>query len=498
MRARRCPAPRGSASFGLASFSLALMTNVPAFADAATSAGAKALETDLAAYFGKAAIDRGIIAVTPKGDAYELTFDPQPAIDGLKLPQGSFQVGRSSYLVAPAPNGTWKVTSDDFPSISMRVPSQQGEVAETIAAVRPHFEGVFDTKLGGFSSLRITVDALTVTGKGQGMDIDLRLSEFALDGEGTAAGDDAMTARVRQTIKSMAENVTVVPAAKPGAPSPVPITITYNIGPSTGDSTVEEMRAKSLQALWAFLVANGADGLAAHQDELKATLRAALPIWKNIEAKAQIADLVGRTPVGSFTIKSFTENLGLSGFVPQGGGKIGLKLEGLSVASPLMPSWAGPILPNAAHLDVSFPLAGLDKVAALMIDELDLNSSPPLSEATKAEAAGILMSGAPKLVIAPGRLASSSYTITYSGELALGGPKPTGHLMIEAEGLDKTSAALREAAKTDPRAQQAAGAIDVALSFARPGADGKLSWSIDFGEDGATSINGMKLGQPNK
>src|ERR1700722_13359100 len=74
-----------------------IAATVPAFADPVTSEGAKALSDDLAAYFGHEAFNRGILAVVPQGDAFQISFDPNPFLDTLKLRQGdSVHVGRWS------------------------------------------------------------------------------------------------------------------------------------------------------------------------------------------------------------------------------------------------------------------------------------------------------------------------------------------------------------------------------------------------------------------
>ena len=63
-----------------------LLAPPPAFAESATSEGAKALAQSLAPYFGQSAFDRGLITVAPKGEAYELSFDLQGIVDGFGLP----------------------------------------------------------------------------------------------------------------------------------------------------------------------------------------------------------------------------------------------------------------------------------------------------------------------------------------------------------------------------------------------------------------------------
>lgn len=119
----------------------------PAFAESATSEGAKALAQSLAPYFGQFAFDRGLITVTPKSEAYELSFDLQGIVEGFGLPKGVAQVGSYSLLVAPLPDGTWNVSSDNFPKVDIKAPTSQGDMAATLSASGSVFEGVYDPKL---------------------------------------------------------------------------------------------------------------------------------------------------------------------------------------------------------------------------------------------------------------------------------------------------------------------------------------------------------------
>ncbi|SDR56821.1 hypothetical protein SAMN05519103_05488 [Rhizobiales bacterium GAS113] len=482
----------------LAAAALSALATVPALADTATGEGAKALGGSLAAYFGQSVLDRGIVAVAPKGEAYEVTLDAQPALDALKLAPDSLRIGRWSFLVAPAADGKWKVNSESFPNISLHLLLPQGELTEAITVDAPHLDGLYDPRLGAFESFRNSFDAIGVTGKVQGMDLDLRMSQLLVESHGAAAGDEAVTIGIHQTIKSMVETLKMEAPAKPGAPATPPINITYDFGASTGDATLEAVRAKGLLGLWAFLVAEGAEGMAEHQDELKGKLRATLPLWKNLKASAQVADFAARTPFGTFAMKSLAETLGLSGLTQQGSAEFGFKIDGLSLASPLLPSWSSLLVPSALDLDLSVSVADVDKIAALMIDDFDLKADPPLSEAAQAGIAATLLTGEPKLRIAPGHLVSPSYALAFEGEFNLASPKPTGRITIEAEGLDKTLAGLKEAGKSDARAQQAAASIAFATGLAKPGADGKLVWAIDFGPDGVPTINGQGLGPPAK
>src|ERR1700687_5868752 len=93
---------------------LALLSAAPAVADVATPEGAKELAAAFAAYFGRPAIDRGIISIEPKGDAYLATFDAQRALEALDAPSGSLTIDPWSVLIAPVGRGACEVTADQI------------------------------------------------------------------------------------------------------------------------------------------------------------------------------------------------------------------------------------------------------------------------------------------------------------------------------------------------------------------------------------------------
>jgi hypothetical protein len=99
--------------------SVPMLASPSASAESATSEGAKVLTQSLAPYFGQSAFDHGLIKVIPKGEGYELSFDLQGIVDGFGLPKSVAQVGNYSLLVAPLPDGTWKVSSDNFPKVDI-------------------------------------------------------------------------------------------------------------------------------------------------------------------------------------------------------------------------------------------------------------------------------------------------------------------------------------------------------------------------------------------
>src|SRR5437879_3901387 len=127
-----------------------LLANAPAFAEPATSEGAKALGESFATYFGHSAVEQGIIAVAPQGDDYKVTVDLQRVVDGLGIPGGGLKLDAMSFLTTPQQGGTWKVAADAFPNASLHLSIPDGDYEGSLRMPGYKFTGVYDPKLATF------------------------------------------------------------------------------------------------------------------------------------------------------------------------------------------------------------------------------------------------------------------------------------------------------------------------------------------------------------
>ena len=473
-----------------------LLAPPPAFAESATSEGAKALAQSLAPYFGQSAFDRGLITVAPKGEAYELSFDLQGIVDGfgLPLPKDAVRIGRYSLLVAPFPDGTWKVmTSDNFPKIDIKVPTPQGDMAFSLSASGNVFEGVYDPKFATLLSLKQKIPAFNMTVSAPNSGVAAMVTDVDVQLQGKGLADGSVSGKFQETFRHVVETVKMTPAAKPNGPPSSPVTVSYDIGPITYDGAFENLRSREVLDLLAFFVAHqGQQEIVAHQTELKDKILATFPLWKNIDATVKVENLALDTALGRFGAKSIVQSLQQTGLVAQAAMVLGVNMDGLSVPSGLVPAWATPLVPTALDVDVKFQMNDLDKIAHAAVANIELrpNQSPDVSKL--AIIAAMAMGSEPKLTLAPGHLSSPSLDLYFQGEMALV-PKPTGTLTLEAEGLDKALSRLQEAAKSNPGLQQAVLTLTVAKGLAKPGANGRSLWVVDYGADGAVSVNGKTV-----
>src|SRR5260370_25713756 len=267
---------------------LCLLWSGPALTEVAAAEGAKELGAAVAAYFGKPAIDRGIIGIEPKGDAYLATLDAQRALEALEAPSGSLTIERWSFLLAPIDNGAWNVTTDQFPAIDFNVPSDKGPAAGSLDVNGFRFEGVYEPKLAVFTSSTTSFGSFDVKmhapdpTAGEPGDVEYHQGAGITETTATDIGGGAVTVAIKQKVDAAKETILVSPPATEGAPSSPPLHAIFAIGPATVEGVVAGMRAPSLRALLTFVVAaandnahlNGAD----FPNGLKGKLLSVLPL----------------------------------------------------------------------------------------------------------------------------------------------------------------------------------------------------------------------------
>jgi hypothetical protein len=417
---------------------------------------------------------------------------------GFPLPKGAVQIESYSLLVAPLPDGTWKVSSDNFPKVGIKASTSQGDMAASLSASGSVFEGVYDPKFAAFLSFTQKVAAFDMMARAANSDVAATITDVEAQLQGKGLADGSVSGKVQERLGHVVETVKMTPATTPNGPPSPPLTVSYDIGPTTYDGSFENLRTRELSDLLAFFVAHqGEQELVAHQDELKDKILATFPLWKNIDATVKVQNLALDTALGRFGAKSVVQSLHQTGLVPRAATELGVNIDGLSVPSGLVPAWAAPLVPTRLDVDVKFQMNDLDKIAHAAISGIDLrpNQSPDVSKLAVVEA--MVMSGEPKFTLAPGHLSSPNLDLYFHGEVTLV-PKPMGTLTLEAEGLDKALSRLQEAAKSNPGLQQAVLGLTVAKTLAKPGGDGRAVWVIAYGADGVVSVNGHRMGLPAK
>ncbi|MBV9053315.1 MAG: hypothetical protein JO196_13010, partial [Hyphomicrobiales bacterium] len=337
----------------------------PALAESATSEGAKALAQSLIPYFGQSAFDHNLITVTPKGGAYELRFDLQGIVDGFGVPKGIVEIDAFSYLVAPLPEGRWKVSLDSYPNFTVCVPNLQGggDDVVSVSAGGRAFEGIYDPKLAAFLSGTDKIARIEEKIHGPHSDGDASFTDIGMRLEGKGLPDGSASGKVEGIAGHFKETINLKEGAKPNSPPSAPINMTVDLGPITYRASFEAMRSKEIIDIIPFFAAHlGKQELIAHQDELKDKILAALPLFKSADLTAKVENLAVDASFGHFGVKSLIESIHQTGFVAQEATELGFTIEGLSLPQGLVPAWAIPLVPSAADLKIKFEMKDFDKI----------------------------------------------------------------------------------------------------------------------------------------
>ncbi len=457
----------------------------------ATDEGARGIENSFSTYIGKAAVEQKLISVKPQGESYRISLDFEKMVASAKAPQYSLKMAPWDIVVTEQADGNWAVKSEAFPEIALKVPGADGGLEESIKYTNYKFEGVFNPKLMAWLSGKASHDAAdgVVGGKVNGT---VKIGSGQVTMTGTDAGNGAVSGNFSQTIKDMVEVVHLPPPPK-DAPATASGDFTVKIADLGANTDIDSSKNKAILDLWAAFLANPSkEAIAKNQTDIKSKLTAAMPLWNVIKGSATLKDVSVVTSMGNFSVKSFSESIGLSGMTEHGLFQFGINFTDLVFPAGLVPKANAPLVPTSMDLDIKITADGLDRMAKTLIDEADFSTEKVLPESTSMELMGIAMTSNPKITIAPSHIIAPSMNLTIAGEVISNGLNPTGKITIDAVGLDKTIAALKEAGKNDPEAQKTISGLSVARGMAKPGPNGASSFVIEI--NGKTvSVNGMAI-----
>lgn len=436
------------------------------------------------------------VKVEPKGDAYALTIDLKRAAAGLS----SFGVTVDPYVtamtLAPLPDGTWKVHSDDSPPLVLHV----GQQTMTFAAASSAFDGVFDPKLHTYASFRQEQTGYTSAQTAPTLDQNRRVDKIVLSQTGTPADGGSTTIAAHYTAAGTAADIMFKPgpaapvSGNPAVPPPPRpgTSLAYTAPDSVADIGIERLRVGSLLDLWAFLVAHpNHDSLVASQSDLKALLQAGLPLLDALKENGSLSTLAVTTPIGVVTAKTLGGSIDAAGLSGTGSLSTAISIADLAIPPGQLPPWSAGLVPKALDLHVALDGFHATEAAQSVVRDVDLSKDVVITPEQKEAASHLFWPGAGTVTLAPSRLSTAALDLKMDGHAAMG-PTPSGSVTITGTGLDKEIAALQAQAATDPGAGQILGPLVLAKNLAKPNPDGSLTWVIAFGS-GPLTINGATL-----
>lgn len=497
---------------------VALLTAAPAMAVPATEAGADRISQALARYVGSVP---GVVETVPDGETYRLTLDAAPLLDRLGnlitaatsptdldtpdpdapdsglpptdtpadptplLPE--FSISPLTFTLTDLGDGTWGVQQADRLTFQMTLPGIK--MTQRVSDMR--FDGIFDPRLGTFSSFEMSeTDLRTVDRDYAGDDLPVREAETTLAHSSSSGRTVANPGGGIDTQAALEEGPWItrqkifysLPDPQTGRRDT--FSMQGEAARVSGQVATTGLRMTELLDLWAWAVAQPSVAQAvARQDELKALLRAALPVFQDTRLSVPVEDLRVITPIARGGFKRIDTSFDMTGLVRDGRMRLALGLSGPDLPVMILDPWMRPLVPHSAGIDVTMTGFDMAAVADMTLTALDLTSDDPLATVdVDALARAVLPTGRLRFDLAPALIEAADYSVAYGGWLetgpAVGGDAPVaGQLRIEASGLDQVEAQI--AAGFGRNAARSLAALRHLRTLAEK-ADGRDLWVIDL------------------
>lgn len=434
-----------------------------------------------------------VVAVTPKGEAYELVLDFDRLVAPLAGMGVTVKAGRNVSLLTPLPDGTWKQIVTGFEPITYEAFGQTGRFAfENYTG-----DGVFDPRLGTFTSTRVSVARVvseqTIAKKGDDPRFDIRKTDEKVELTATF-GPAASGSGVDGTITQSQGPITQTFALSEGLAKGVPdMEATLKVAGARIEAALTGVKPRAMLELWAHLVRHHAPvDFTNGQASFKARIAALLPVFENLRYTAAVDGVELETPVGFGSMRRLTAAIDTSGATRDGKAALSWTIEGLELHSLFLPAWAARLIP--ADLALSGRISGYDLATPLatFLDAADFAAEKPLApEIEEKIKRQLVPGGTVEIVVDGNRIDGPLWKASLDGRFTAGpdtGAK--GAVTIRATGVEEAIAALSDP-KAGAEGKKAAAELRTAVGFAEK-KDDALVWRFDF-EGDAVAVNGRPL-----
>jgi hypothetical protein len=464
-------------------------------AEPATPEGAKQMLDGYVAVFGKEIAEKGIVTVDPHGDAYKVTWHIRRALEAAPSPTSKFQIGDFAYDITPGPGGAWRMTADAFPPIAFDTPTDTGRMSGRVGLTGVNTDNTYDpAQPVPFTSRSMIGDVLAdlrILEAGKVIPLRIEESGVEVDLKQTKADVGANLA-LHETLGTIIERMSVPVETQQSAK----LDMTFTVGATTVDGTVDRFRTEQAVAAWRFFLA--------HKDEpkneasvaaVKTILAAGLPGWQKMNLTTELSDLAFDMSLAKAHMKALRETLDLPGFTEIATGGFGLKIDEFNMHSPFLPQGFESLLPLSLNFDIGVKLAGLDQIAKIALADPEFLLGSGVSDDGQAKIQQIFKNSDPTFTLAPGYLRLPLIDIAYQGEVKVSpGNFLTGHIVVSADTLDKVIEFVRPFVIFSPDVAKAVLAIDAAKGMAKAGPNGRLNWNIQMsGPPRQLTVNGVPI-----
>jgi hypothetical protein len=434
----------------------------------------------------------GVVSVMPKGSAYELKLDINPFLK--KVPELSGEISQFIYALTPMADGKWDIAYDAPFSLKLKTP--MGET-HSYAADRVIDKSTFDSvnkvtlnsdvQITNFTNQSDVVDATT----GMSSKSNMKLASIIGTTKGTVVSPGVADIIQQFSATGGSHDISTSGMAAAGVP-PFQLVITTEKEAYTSD--LKSARTSGILSLVAWAVAHPEKQLVVRdQQNLKDVIRTALPLWDQFKSDASFEGVKVASGIGLFNLQKLGMSSNFSGLSKASNFQFATTVQGLTIPKGLLPTWADELAPTDMKLDVAVSGWDAETGVAHVLDKIDLQKEPPLSDEEWKIAATKFASNPIKITINPSQLGNGISTISYSGEFKYVGEKTSGEVTVTQTGFDALFEKVQAAAASDPSATQVAQGLIGAKGLGKPDGKGGYTWVITVSEDGKVLVNGIDV-----
>ncbi|MDQ0395060.1 hypothetical protein [Labrys monachus] len=468
----------------LATTVLGLGLAVPARAAPATEEGARDLQATLQKHLGSEIFDKGVLTIVPSGDSYDFILDPDKAPRKPDEPQPALPA--VTLHVTPADDGSYAFTSDPV-SFDSAAPagSDAGQSSSSGRVDNCTAEGRFNPDALYLSTLTARCDGIAVKDRSPGDPMDLDIGKASLQWTGKPADDGTADITMSLELPDIAGTFADKGSAGPDAGN------RFSIGSIHYAVSLDHVRAREIGDLVSLWIAAGDKGdKEPPTSDVRAKVRAALPLWDTLHTEMGIEDIGVEIPGMAVKIGHYGEKHTLSGVVKDAHYGLDFDVSGVEFSGGETPDWFRGILPSKAAIGLKVADVDLAAMADAVLEAPDDGPSklkdtlPALLLNGKASVAGNASVTAP------------SYDVEGHGEAPID-PKMQGTAMVSATGFDAIMSAANKFATKDTRSMLLGFALMKGLAKAGP--DGRLTWDLAVDVPAKkVSVNGQVFNLPKK
>ena len=314
----------------------------------ATPEGAQQLKSFFARLLPAAAAGApSLIAVTPEGADYLITFDLS-AINGLiKATGSSYDPATIVYKMVEQDDGKWRVKLDSLPKISFRTRESTGQIQIDNYQQSALIDPAIAFFLNGSASAAKGLLKLTTPKLEETVDFGAVTANAAT----TVSDGGAVSAIAKEEIADLGIS------AKGFDEKNTPVNVSGRTETALISLGIEGFKSRKAFDLWSLVAAHPerAD-LAEHEEELKGLLKEiSAPGLKVVEG-IEMRKTVVTSAIGAVALGDIQYELGAASLGPQSSFNVRVAADGLSLPVGLAPPGAADLIPS--KIDVAATLKG--------------------------------------------------------------------------------------------------------------------------------------------